>query len=162
MTERQPGDEEGLSVSSAQGRWVTTASVLGSGVPTLDATVGGIALPSIGRDFRAGVSTLQWVVIGYSLTPASLAILQASFRPSERATAIGAWSGLGGVATAAGTLIGGYLISVSWRWVFFINIPVAVTALAVTARHVPESRGAASSPPLSPKQLARVASWPTL
>ncbi len=160
--------------------------MLGSGIAALDATVVGIALPTIGRAFHSGVGTLQWVVSGYSLTlaaflllggslgdrmgrkrmfsigiiwfavasmccgfapnagtliaarvlqgvggallaPASLAILQASFRPDDRSRAIGAWSGLGGVATAAGPLLGGYLIvAASWRWVFFINLPVAV------------------------------------
>ncbi len=75
------------------------------------------------------------------LTPGSLAILQASFRPEDRARAIGAWSGLGGVAGAAGPLVGGYLLSVgSWRWVFYINLPLAAVVLAMTARHVPESR----------------------
>ena len=75
------------------------------------------------------------------LAPASLAILQASFRPEDRARAIGAWTGLGGVAAAAGPLLGGYLIAIgSWRWVFYINLPVAVAVLAITARHVPESR----------------------
>ena len=77
---------------------------------------------------------------GALLTPASLAILQASFQPDDRPRAIGAWSGLGGLATAAGPLIGGYLIAVaSWRWVFFINLPVAGPCL-FTVRHVPESR----------------------
>ncbi len=80
---------------------------------------------------------------GAMLTPASLAILQASFRPDDRSRAIGAWSGLGGLATAAGPLLGGELIAVgSWRWVFFINLPVAVGVLALTARHVPETRDA--------------------
>jgi EmrB/QacA subfamily drug resistance transporter len=74
------------------------------------------------------------------LTPGSLAILEASFLPEDRAKAIGAWSGLGGVATAAGPLLGGYLISAaSWRWIFFINVPVAAVVIAMSARHVPES-----------------------
>jgi EmrB/QacA subfamily drug resistance transporter len=78
---------------------------------------------------------------GALLTPASLAILQASFRPEDRARAIGAWSGLTGVASAAGPLVGGWLIAVgSWRWVFTINLPLAALVLVVAARHVPESR----------------------
>jgi EmrB/QacA subfamily drug resistance transporter len=83
---------------------------------------------------------------GALLAPASLAILQASFRAEDRARAIGAWSGLSGVAAAAGPLVGGSLIAIgSWRWVFFINLPVAAVALVVTARHVPESRDPTSS-----------------
>ena len=78
---------------------------------------------------------------GALLTPGSLAILEASFAPADRARAIGAWSGLGGVAIAAGPLIGGYLISAaSWRWIFFINVPIAAVVVALGARHVPESR----------------------
>jgi len=74
------------------------------------------------------------------LTPGSLAILEASFRPADRARAIGAWSGLGGIAVAAGPLVGGYLIAAaSWRWIFFINVPIAVVVIALSLRHVPES-----------------------
>lgn len=166
----------------------------------IDATVVGIALPAIGRDFDAPLSSLQWTVTGYTLTlagllllggalgdrfgrrriyvvgvvafaaasvlcglapnvgllivaralqgvggalltPGSLAILQASFAPGDRAAAIGAWSGLGGVATALGPLLGGFLVqAVSWRLIFFINIPIAVVVVLVAARHVPETR----------------------
>ena len=83
---------------------------------------------------------------GALMTPASLAILQASFRPEDRARAIGAWSGLSGLAAAAGPLVGGYLLSIgSWRWVFYINLPLAAAVLAITARHVPESRDPTSA-----------------
>jgi EmrB/QacA subfamily drug resistance transporter len=79
------------------------------------------------------------------LTPGSLAILEASFTPADRARAIGAWSGLGGVAIAAGPLIGGYLLAVaSWRWIFFINVPIAAVVVALGARHIPESRDPAA------------------
>jgi EmrB/QacA subfamily drug resistance transporter len=78
---------------------------------------------------------------GALLTPASLAILEASFRRRDRSMAIGAWSGLGGLAAAAGPLVGGYLIAVgSWRWVFYINVPVAIAVLLITSRHVPETK----------------------
>src|SRR5258706_769641 len=74
------------------------------------------------------------------LTPGSLAILEASFRPADRSRAIGAWSGLSGVATAIGPFVGGWLVqAVSWRLIFFINLPVAAAVVAVAVRHVPES-----------------------
>jgi MFS family permease len=57
------------------GRWVLAATVLGSGMALLDGTVVGIALPTIGRQFHADVSTLQWVVNGYTLTLAGLLLL---------------------------------------------------------------------------------------
>jgi EmrB/QacA subfamily drug resistance transporter len=75
------------------------------------------------------------------LTPGSLAILEASFAPDERGSAIGAWSGLGGLAAAAGPLLGGYLIAAaSWRWIFFINVPIAAVVVVLSIRRVPESR----------------------
>src|SRR4051795_1673653 len=81
---------------------------------------------------------------GALLTPGSLAILQASFVEKDRSRAIGAWSGLGGVATAVGPFVGGWLIGVaSWRLVFLINLPLAVAVVLLAARHVPESRAPA-------------------
>jgi EmrB/QacA subfamily drug resistance transporter len=75
------------------------------------------------------------------LTPGSLAIIEVSFNVDDRGRAIGAWSGLGGVASALGPLLGGYLIAVaSWRWIFVINLPIGVLVLLVSRRHVPESR----------------------
>jgi EmrB/QacA subfamily drug resistance transporter len=195
----------GLRYASARGRWVVAATVLGSGIASLDATVVGIALPHIGKDFHSDVAALQWVVTGYTLTltaflllggslgdrfgrrrvfelgvvwfavasalcalapssgaliaaralqgvggalltPGSLAILQSAFRPADRAPAIGAWSGMGALAGAAGPLLGGYLLAVgSWRWVFVINLPVAAVVLAVSRWQVPESTDAQAS-----------------
>jgi EmrB/QacA subfamily drug resistance transporter len=75
------------------------------------------------------------------LTPGSLAILQASFEHGERGRAIGAWSGLGGVATAIGPFLGGWLVdAASWRWIFLLNLPLGVAVVAVGVAHVPESR----------------------
>jgi len=78
---------------------------------------------------------------GALLVPGSLAIIQASFAPEDRPRAIGSWSGLGGLAAAIGPLLGGWLVvAAGWRWVFLLNLPVAVVVIAVTLRHVPESR----------------------
>nr|WP_246002318.1 MFS transporter [Allorhizocola rhizosphaerae] len=75
------------------------------------------------------------------LTPGSLAIIQASFEPDERGKAIGAWSGLSGVTTAVGPFVGGLLIDVAtWRWIFWMNVPLALVALWFSWRCVPESR----------------------
>jgi EmrB/QacA subfamily drug resistance transporter len=78
---------------------------------------------------------------GALLTPGSLAMIEASFRQQDRARAIGAWAGLGGVATALGPLLGGYLVeAVSWRAIFFINLPLGVFVVIAATRHVPETR----------------------
>lgn len=190
----------GLGYGEPAGRWVLAATVLGSSVAFLDATVVNIALPAIGSDLDAGTSGLTWTVNGYSLTlaafvlvggslgdrfgrrrvfmvgaawfgvaslvcavaptigllvafralqgvgaalliPGALALLQSSFRAADRSRAIGAWSGLAGITGAVGPFLGGWLVDVgSWRWIFFLNIPVVLAVLAISARHVPESR----------------------
>jgi EmrB/QacA subfamily drug resistance transporter len=77
---------------------------------------------------------------GALLTPGSLALIEASFRPADRARAIGAWSGLGGVAGALGPLVGGYLIgAISWRAIFVINLPIGIFVAWAATRHVPET-----------------------
>lgn len=77
---------------------------------------------------------------GALLTPGSLAILEASFRLDDRARAIGAWSGLTGVAAAIGPFLGGWLIdAASWRWIFLINLPIAALLIGIALPHVPES-----------------------
>ena len=195
-----PRAQAGLSYASGPGRWVLLVTVLGSAIASIDATVVGIALPAIGRDFGVSLTTLQWVVTAYTLalaglllfagtlgdrygrkriflagvvwfavssllcglapsaviliaaravqgigaallTPGSLAIIEASFQPGDRDKAIGAWSGLSGVATAIGPFLGGWLVqAVSWRLIFAINLPVAAMIIAVGVRHLPESR----------------------
>jgi EmrB/QacA subfamily drug resistance transporter len=75
------------------------------------------------------------------LVPGSLAIISASFRSSERGRAIGTWSGFTSITAAFGPVLGGFLIEHgSWRWVFFINVPLALIVLILTFWHVPESR----------------------
>jgi EmrB/QacA subfamily drug resistance transporter len=78
---------------------------------------------------------------GALLTPGSLALIQATFRPIDRGRAVGMWSGMAGTATAAGPLVGGYLVEhASWRWAFGINVPFAIAAVICCLRSVPESR----------------------
>lgn len=78
---------------------------------------------------------------GALLVPGSLAIISACFVAEDRSRAVGLWSGMSGVTTAAAPFIGGWLVdSVSWRAIFFINVPLAAGAVAVALRHVPETR----------------------
>jgi EmrB/QacA subfamily drug resistance transporter len=192
--------DEGLALHSSAGRTALVATVAASAMASLDATVVNVALPHIGKEFHASVSSLQWVLTGYLLalaslillggalgdrfgrrkvfligtawfavasllcgiapnigtliaarflegvggallTPGSLAIIQASFRQSDRAAAVGAWSGLGGVAGAIGPFVGGVLVDgPGWRWAFLINLPVAALAMACAVAAVPETR----------------------
>ena len=81
---------------------------------------------------------------GALLTPGSLALIQSLIAEEDRAKAIGIWSAWSGVAGAVGPLLGGVLVdAVNWRWIFFINVPVAVVVIAVGLLRVPESGGAA-------------------
>jgi EmrB/QacA subfamily drug resistance transporter len=110
--------------------------VLGVGLFTVASLLCAVS-PSV--QFLIGARLLQGVG-GALLTPGSLAIIEASFRPGDRARAIGAWSGLGGVATALGPLLGGYLIgAISWRAIFVINLPIGILVALAATRHVPES-----------------------
>ena len=189
-----------VRLGEASGRWLLTATVLGSGVAFLDGTVVNVALPAIGRDLGADLAGLQWTITGYALTlaalillggslgdrygrrrvyligvvwfgiaslacalapniatlvgarllqgiggalmtPGSLAIIQASFAPADRAKAIGTWSGLAGVTTIIGPFVGGWLVDeFSWRWIFLINVPLCAAVVWITLRAVPESR----------------------
>ena len=105
--------------------WFAAASLLCGLAPNLVVLVLARALQGVG---------------GALLTPGSLAILQASFRHEDRARAIGAWSGLGGIAGAIGPFAGGWLVqTVGWRWVFLLNLPLAALVVLVTVRWVPES-----------------------
>ncbi|MEE6280766.1 MFS transporter [Georgenia sunbinii] len=79
---------------------------------------------------------------GALLTPGSLALIQATIVPEDRARAIGVWSAWSGVAAAVGPLLGGGLIeALSWRWIFLINLPVAAVVITIGVLRVPESGG---------------------
>jgi EmrB/QacA subfamily drug resistance transporter len=106
--------------------WFAVASVFCGVAPNAPVLIAARALQGVGAAL---------------LTPGSLAILEASFVPEDRGRAIGAWSGLGGVATAIGPFLGGYLVqAASWRLIFGINLPIAAAVVALAWRHVPESR----------------------
>jgi len=106
--------------------WFTVASLLCAIAPSVDALIGARLLQGVG---------------GALLTPGSLAMIESSFRREDRARAIGAWSGLGGVATALGPLLGGWLVeAVSWRAIFLINVPIGAFVALMATRHVPETR----------------------
>jgi len=83
------------------------------------------------------------------LVPGSLAILSASFPEQERGRAIGTWSAASAITTAFGPVLGGWLIEhLSWRWAFFLNLPVAVAVLGLLFWRVPESRDLDATGPL--------------
>ncbi len=80
---------------------------------------------------------------GALLVPGSLAIISASFAEQDRGKAIGTWSGASAITAAVGPVLGGWLIDhLSWRAIFFINLPLAIAVIAIAARHVTESRNA--------------------
>ncbi len=105
--------------------WFAVASAGCALAPNLEVLVAARALQGIGAAL---------------LTPGSLSIISASFAASDRAKAVGYWSGLGGIASAVGPFLGGWLVDLSWRAVFVINLPVAVAVLLISRRHLPETR----------------------
>ena len=77
------------------------------------------------------------------LVPGSLSLISASFPEAERGRAIGTWSGFTAITAALGPVLGGWLVQhLSWRWIFFINLPLALVVLAITIWRVPETRAA--------------------
>ena len=119
-----------VKVFAAGVAWFAAASALCTFAPTLELLVAGRVLQGVG---------------GALLTPGSLAILQAGFRKEDRSRAIGAWSGLTGVASAVGPFVGGWLVDIgSWRLIFLINLPLAAAVLWIAWRHLPETRDEAA------------------
>jgi EmrB/QacA subfamily drug resistance transporter len=111
--------------------WFALASAVCAAAPTLEVMIAGRVLQGIG---------------GALLTPGSLAILQTSFRHSDRGKAVGAWSGLTSVAAAIGPFVGGTLVDHgSWRLIFLINLPLALITVLVAMRHVPDTRDETST-----------------
>jgi EmrB/QacA subfamily drug resistance transporter len=185
---------------SRQQRLTLIATILGSTVVFLDATVINVALPSISDDLNAGLAGQQWVVEAYMLTmvslllvggslgdqfgrrrmfvaglvafgatsalcaispsveflvgaralqgvagallvPGSLAIVAATFEGAERGKAVGTWTAWTGIATVFGPAGGGALISlISWRAIFWVNLPLIAATAMLTLRSVEESR----------------------
>src|SRR5256885_540868 len=181
-------------------RWTLVATILGSSMTFIDATVINVALPALQADLHATITDVQWVVEAYALflgalilvggsmgdqfgrkrvflfgvvsftaasilcglatsprllivgralqgigagflVPGSLAIISATFDEAERGRAIGTWSAFSAITTAIGPVTGGWLIEhVSWRAVFFLNVPLAAVVVLLSLRFMNESR----------------------
>jgi EmrB/QacA subfamily drug resistance transporter len=109
----------------------------------------GVSLFAIASAWCGGAPNIEQLIAaravqgvgGALLIPGSLAIISASFPPEKRGRAIGTWSGFSAITTAIGPVMGGWLIEhVSWRAVFFLNLPLAIIVIFIALRHVPESR----------------------
>ncbi|MEL7313939.1 MAG: MFS transporter, partial [Cyanobacteria bacterium J06559_3] len=104
------------------------------------------AIASIGCGAAANITQLIFIrgiqgIGGALLIPGSLAIISASFPVAERGRAIGLWSGFTAITSAIGPVLGGWLIeNLSWRWIFWMNLPLALAVIAISLSHVPESR----------------------
>jgi EmrB/QacA subfamily drug resistance transporter len=100
--------------------------------------------PSVGALIAARVAQAVGAAL---LLPTSLALLLPEFPPAKRASAIGVWSAIAGLAAAAGPPLGGLLVQASWRWVFFVNVPIGLVALAYAVPLLHESRDEAQERP---------------
>ena len=108
--------------------------------------VAGFAVASAGCGFSSSIRELvlwrsaQGIAAAF-LVPGSLSIISSSFDQTSRGKAIGTWAGFTTITTALGPILGGWLIEhISWHWVFFINLPLAVVVLVISVFHIPESR----------------------
>lgn len=122
-------------------RRVFVAGLIGFGITS---AMCGLA-PSLGFLI---VSRILKGVAAAALVPGAMAMLGSVFYPDDRARAIGAWSGLAGVATAIGPFLGGWLIDdISWRWVFGINPVLVIAPIVIATRFVPDTSDPAAAPP---------------
>jgi EmrB/QacA subfamily drug resistance transporter len=188
-----------LSDERRRKRFTIIATILGSTIVFLDATVVNVALPAISNDLNAGLADQQWIVEAYALAtvclllvggalgdqfgrrrifelglvgfgatsvlcaiapsseiligaralqgltgallvPGSLAILAATFEGAERGKAVGTWTAWTGIATVIGPAGGGALVqAISWRAIFWVNVPLVIFTVWLTRRHVEES-----------------------
>jgi EmrB/QacA subfamily drug resistance transporter len=153
--------QKALGATATQVQWVVESYALALAALLL---MGGVLADKVGRRriFAAGVTlfalasagcalapNIDWLIAaravqglgGALLVPTSLALLGAGFPADRRGQAIGKWSAFSAAGAGVGPVLGGWLIQVaSWRWVFWINIPIAIATLAITLRFVPESR----------------------
>jgi len=192
--------DAGTAARDSSKIWTLAATILGSSLTFIDATVVNVALPALQADLHATITDVQWVIEAYALllgglilvggslgdqfgrkrtflagvvvfalasiacgvatttralivaravqgagaaflVPGSLAIISATFSDAERGRAIGAWSGWSAMTSAIGPVAGGWLIEhVSWRAIFFVNVPLSLLVIALSLRFISESR----------------------
>jgi len=161
VTVALPAIQADLAASLEGAQWVANAYMLMLGALVL---LGGAAGDRLGRRrvFALGIALFAAASVacgvapgalslvaaravqgvgGALLVPSSLAIISAAFPAEERGRAIGTWAGFSALTTALGPVLGGWLVdALSWRAIFFINVPIALATLSITFRHVPESR----------------------
>ncbi len=164
-----PAMQSDLAAPVSEAQWIVNAYMLLLGALILS---GGAAGDRFGRRrmFVIGVvlftaasvgcgfaPSAAWLIaaralqgIGAALlVPSSLAIISAAFPEEERGRAIGTWAGASALTTSLGPVLGGWLTDAwSWRAIFFINVPVAAAAIAITLWHTPETHDRASGPHL--------------
>jgi EmrB/QacA subfamily drug resistance transporter len=134
----------------AFGAGIITASSLGDRFGRRRVFVVGLLLFTVASAACALAPSISWLIaaraaqgIGAAIvTPLSLSLLVAAFPPERRGSVLGIWAGIGGVAVAAGPLVGGGVTqALTWHWIFWINVPIGLVAAALVTRKVAESRG---------------------
>ncbi|KRL95829.1 MFS transporter [Levilactobacillus hammesii] len=114
--------------------WGILIFTLGSALCALAGNIGFLILARVIAGIGASV-----------MTPMSMAILSNTLPASERGRALGIWSGIGGLALIVGPSLGGVIVArLAWQWIFWINVPVGIAAIALSRQYLPESRGDAA------------------